>query len=230
MHLRCKVCAAVQPVSTPDYEDEDARTQGIRRTFRAEHLGSCGEGSVSLVLRTVEATYVDPDLWNHYLASINVPADVTAGGDGFFSRTIQRDGQTHQVRVCEDCWQNIPRYVDFPAGLISPESDGAGGMVPKLRPGTVETDSPERAAAAEHLWKAVCLPCYLAAFERVYPDAALPDLSANVVGDGTPVPVHVLCPPVDSMGRVTLTGAFVGAGMASDLRHEIERAIEQVSA
>lgn len=187
MHLRCQVCAAVQPVTTADYEDEDPRTQGIRRSFRAEHGTSCGEGSVSLVLRSVESTYVDPELWNTYLAASQMPADVTIGADGFFTRTIVRDGQTHDVRVCEDCWQTIPRYVDFPAGLISPESDGDGGAVPKWRPGTVETDSPERAAGIEHLWKVVCLPCYLAAFARVYPEAICPPMSADVVGDGTPV-------------------------------------------
>jgi hypothetical protein len=204
MHLRCKVCAAVQPVNTADQEDEDPRTQGIRRSFRAEHVTSCGEGAVSLILHSVEATYVDPEIWNNYLAACHRPDDVTVGGDGYFTRTIQRDGVTHNVRVCEDCWQNIPRYVDFPAGLISPESDGAGGVVPKLRPGTVETDSPERAAAAEHLWKAVCLPCYLAAFQRVYPEAGFPTLSANVVGDGAPVEPP---PPVnaESIGRVTLS-------------------------
>lgn len=204
MQLRCKVCAAVQPVNTADYEDEDPRTQAIRRGFRAEHLASCGDGAVSLQLHSVEATYVDPEIWNTYLAASQRPDDVTIGGDGYFTRTIQRDGQTHQVRVCEDCWQNIPRYVDFPAGLISPESDGAGGAVPKLRPGTVETDSPERAGAAEHLWKAVCLPCYVKAFQRVYPDAEPPDFSANVIGDGAPVepPPTV---PAEELGRVTVS-------------------------
>lgn len=204
MHLRCNVCAAVQPVSTADYEDDDPRTQGIRRAFRAEHLMSCGEGAVSLVLHSVDATYVDPDIWDNYLTYAQPSSDVTVGGDGYFSRTIQRDGQTHHVRVCEDCWQNIPRYVDFPAGLVSPESDGAAGAVPKLRPTTVETDSPDRAAAAQHLWKAVCLPCYLAAFERVYPEAICPEMSAAVVGDGAPVQPP---PPVEaeSIGRVTVS-------------------------
>lgn len=204
MHLRCKVCAAVQPVNTADYEDEDPRTQAIRRGFRAEHLASCGEGCVSLVLHSVEATYVDPELWNNYLKASSRPADVTIEGNGAFSRSIQRDGVTHNVRVCEDCWQNIPRYVDFPAGLISPESDGDGGTVPKWRPSTVETDSPERAAAVEHLWKVVCLPCYLAAFARVYPDAGLPDLRADVIGDGAPVQP----PPTvaaELLGRVTVS-------------------------
>lgn len=204
MHLRCKICAAIQPVTTADYEDEDPRTQAIRRGFRAEHLASCGEGSVSLVLHTVEATYVDPEIWNNYLGSCKRPDDVTIGGDGYFSRTIQRDGVTHNVRVCEDCWENIPRYVDFPAGLVSPESDGDGNAMPKLRLATVETDSPERSAAAEHLFKAVCLSCYFVAFQRVYPNAALPDLRADVVGDGAPVtPVPPV--PADATGRVTVS-------------------------
>lgn len=204
MHLRCKVCAAVQPVNTADESDEDPRTQAIRRGFRTEHLVSCGEGVVSLVLHSVDATYVDPELWNNYLASVQRPDDVTIGGDGYFTRPIVRDGQTHHVRVCEDCWLNIPRYVDFPAGLISPESDGEGGTVPKWRPGTVDTDSPERAAAVEHLWKVVCLPCYVAAFQRVYPEAPRPMFSSDVVGDGAPVepPPPV---PADSIGRVTVS-------------------------
>lgn len=203
MHLRCRVCAAVQSVNTGDEADEDPRTQGIRRSFRAEHVASCGEGAVALVLRSVEATYVDPELWNMYLGSTARPDDVTIGGDGYVTRPIVRDGMTHHVRVCEDCWRSIPRYVDFPAGLVSPESDGAGGTVPKWRPGTVETDSPERAAGVEHLWKVVCLPCYLAAFARVYPEASRPAFSADVIGDGAPVEPP---PPVaaESIGRVMI--------------------------
>jgi hypothetical protein len=191
-------------VTTADEADDDPRTQSIRRAFRADHTASCGEGTVLLVLQPVEATYVDPDLWTRYLANTVRPADVTIGADGFFTRSIVRDGGAAQVRVCEDCWQSIPRYVEFPAGLISPESDGAGGVVPKLRPGTVDTESPARAAAAEHLWRVVCLPCYLAAFHRVYPEAALPDLCADVVGDGLPVAVPDPL-PADVLGRVTVS-------------------------
>ena len=203
MQLRCNVCKAVQPVNVADAEDEDPRTQGIRRSFRAEHLASCGDGSVKLELHAVEATVVDPELWNRYLATANAPSDVTQTADGFFTRTITRDGVSHNVRVCEDCWQNIPRYVEFPAGLVSPESDGENGTVPKMRPTTVDTDSPLRAAAAEHLRKAVCLPCYLAAFARVYPGANLPYLSDAVVGDGSPVTPE---PPkaAEELGRVTV--------------------------
>lgn len=206
MHLRCKYCAAVQPVTVADEADEDLRTQGIRRTFRAEHLASCGEGAVSLEIQPVEATRVDPEIWNRYLASVTPPDDVRLGGDGFFTRTIQRDGQTHNVRVCEYCWDDIPRYVHFPQGLVSPESDGGEGVPPKIRPGTVDTDSPLRSAAVEHLWRAACLPCYLEAFARMYPGAALPELPADVVGDGTPVEAP---PPVTpaAVGHVTMSRA-----------------------
>lgn len=204
MRLQCAICQAVQPVTTADEADEDPRTQSIRRAFRAEHVARCGVGAVAFVPHTVEATYVDPEIWNHYVAAVQPSADVTVGADGFFTRPITRDGATHHVRVCEDCWQNIPRYLDFPAGLISPESDGGNGVVPKLRPGTVDTDSPLRAAAAEHLWKALCLPCYLAAFARVYPEAPVPDLRADVVGDGAPVQPP---PPTvaEAVGHVTVS-------------------------
>jgi hypothetical protein len=204
MHLRCSVCAAVQPVTTPDYEDEDPRTQAIRRTFRAEHIASCGVGSVSFILHTVEAIQIDRLVWDRYCESRQPPQDVQEGADGFFTRPIMRDGQLHRVRVCEDCWESIPRYVDFPAGLISPESDGAAGAVPKWRPGTVETDSPERAGAIEHLWKVVCLPCYLAAFARVYPEAVCPEMNDAVVGDGAPVEPPPSLPP-EALGHVIIS-------------------------
>ena len=186
MQLRCKYCKAVQMVSVADEADEDLRTQGIRRTFRSEHE-PCGEKAVSLELDDEETIAVDPEIWNRYISAAGPPSDVTQGADGFFTRTITRDGQTHNVRVCEDCWQNIPRYVDYPAGLISPESDGDGGAEPKLRIDTVETYSPNRSKAVAHLWKAVCVPCYIKAFGRVYPGSPLQPLNDAVVGDGTPV-------------------------------------------
>ena len=204
MHLRCVVCAAVQPVNVADEADDDPRTQSIRRGFRAEHLTSCGLRTVSLLLHAVDAIVVDPELWNTYLDQSGRPADVAISKDGFFTRTIHRDGAALHVRVCEDCWQNIPRYVDFPAGLVSPESDGAGGAVPKWRASTVETDNADRAGAIEHLWKAVCLPCYHAAFSRVYPGAVSTPMRADVVGDGSPIEPP---PPVsdESIGRVSLS-------------------------
>jgi hypothetical protein len=94
-----------------------------------------------------------------------VPSGVQQDGAGFYVR----DGR----RLCEDCWQPIPAYIDFPFGLTSPESDGdAGGNFAKRRPFGVEGKP-----GVEALRKAVCLPCYLAAFERVYPGAVPPDLS-----------------------------------------------------
>jgi hypothetical protein len=186
MQLRCKVCAAVQPVTTADEADEDPRTASIRRGFRAEHVARCGEGAVSLQIGAPAADPIDLEAWNAYVASRNPPADVTLGADGLYSRTIMRDGVAQSVRVCEDCWQTIPRYVDFPFGLVSPESDGAAGAVPKVRPTTVATNDPGRSEALEHVRKVVCVPCYFSAFARVYPDAALPVLSQGVIGDGAP--------------------------------------------
>lgn len=96
------------------------------------------------------------------------PGDVVQGQDGTFSRG--------GARVCEDCWCLIPRYVDFPSGLVSPESDGdAGGNFAKARKTSVaEKDG------VEHLQKVVCLSCYLIAFSRFYPGAESPDLRAEV--------------------------------------------------
>lgn len=206
MHLRCKYCEAVQPVTVADEVDDDPRMQGIRQTFRAIHRARCGADGVSLELESIEATHVDPAVWTTYLAHINPPPDVQLGGDGFFSRNVRRDGVLHTVRVCEDCWQTIPRYVDFPQGLISPESDGDAAPVPKLQADTVPTDSPKRAAAARHLWKAVCLPCYHAAFARVYPDARETPLNAAVIGDQVPLTALELPPPpAEVLGKVTMT-------------------------
>lgn len=94
------------------------------------------------------------------------PPDAHQDAQGFY---VRADG----IRLCEDCWQLIPAYVDFPVGLVSPESDGdAGGNFAKRRPFVVEGK-----VGVEALRKAVCLPCYLAAFARVYPGAIPPDLS-----------------------------------------------------
>lgn len=108
------------------------------------------------------------------------PAAVIQQADGFCyqpDRQMQPDGTVvvEWVRVCEDCWQVIPRYVDFPQGLTSPESDGypdIGFSLAKTRPTAVEGK-----AAIEPLRKAVCLPCYQAAMERCYPGATFTALS-----------------------------------------------------
>lgn len=107
---------------------------------------------------------------------------VTQAADGFY----YREGQ----RLCEDCWQPIPRYVHFPLGLVSPDSDGdAGGNFIKSRPSAVEGKE-----GLEHLRKAVCLPCYVRAFARWYPGAELPDLDPTVLEQRVPIPVSELQP------------------------------------
>lgn len=113
--------------------------------------------------------------------------------DSTFYRHIYRDGERVALRICEDCWGIVPRYVDFPRGLVSPESDGdAGGNFAKTRPSVVvEKDGIER------LQKVVCLPCYNAAFQRVYPGAALPDLRNVTIGPSQPVEVTVGEPVVE---------------------------------
>lgn len=106
----------------------------------------------------------------------DMPDGVFQGADGFY---YEKQGEK-SVRVCEDCWKPIPRYVDFPQGLTSPESDGdAGGNFAKVRMIPIP-ESDKR--GVEHLQKAVCLPCYLLAFNRVYPNAELPEFRDKVIG------------------------------------------------
>ena len=100
--------------------------------------------------------------------------------DGYYYRELDQK----PLRVCEDCWQVIPRYRDFPQGLISPESDGdAHGNGAKTRRSVVEGKP-----AVAHLPKAICLPCYVAAFTRVYPTAVCMPLSAELVPTGEAYP------------------------------------------
>lgn len=176
MVLRCGVCKAVQAVTTADEVDEDPRTRSIRQAFRAAHVISCGSGSVRLLLYDPLSGYEppDPECWTKYLDSVGpIPSGIVVQADGLFSRLV--DGVSR--RVCEGCWAIIPPYRDYPFGLTSPESDGAGGTVPKLKVNAVDTENRQRAAAAIHIRKAVCVPCYAAAFARVYPDAPAPDLN-----------------------------------------------------
>jgi hypothetical protein len=103
----------------------------------------------------------------------HAPEGVYFGADGALYRDI--DGTV--ARVCEDCFEPIPRYQDFPQGLVSPESDGdAGGNFAKIRTAQIEDKT-----GLEHVQKIVCLPCYRAAFARVYPHADPPDLRSIVV-------------------------------------------------
>lgn len=103
-------------------------------------------------------------------APVRLSPVVPMAADGFYY-------DTNGKRLCEDCWTPIPRYVDFPDGLVSPESDGdAGGNYAKRRPMNVEGKD-----GIEALRKAVCLPCYIAAFMRVYPSAPLPEFRDQVI-------------------------------------------------
>ena len=98
---------------------------------------------------------------------------ISQGADGFY---YGGSG----VRHCEDCWRPIPRYIDFPLGLVSPESDGdRGGNFGKHRIVAMSASEYSR-EVREPLRKAVCLDCYFMAFERFYPGAALPELSRLV--------------------------------------------------
>lgn len=112
----------------------------------------------------------------------NLPDGVTMGSDGVCFRNVDvLDANnlrtTITVRVCEDCWCVIPTYIDFPRGLVSPESDGdANGNGAKTKLQAVG-DSGKMGMA--HLPKVVCLSCYLAAFSRVYPNAPLPELRGD---------------------------------------------------
>ena len=84
--------------------------------------------------------------------------------------------------VCEDCWKDIPKYVDFPRGLVSPESDGdrAGNFAKHRQVAPPHELQNKDAMATEALQKAVCLKCYLKAFQRFYPGIKPPKLRADV--------------------------------------------------
>lgn len=116
------------------------------------------------------------------------PENVSQRADGFY---YTKRGDM-DVRTCEDCWKPIPRYLDFPQGLTSPESDGdAGGNFAKTRSMGVEGKE-----GREALRKAVCLPCYNKAFKRTYPGHPLPKLSGVLI-DGQENYVPDFEPPVE---------------------------------
>jgi hypothetical protein len=128
------------------------------------------------------------------IATCEQPADVRQLADGFYYHVenipdpVTGGTNTKQTMVCEDCWQPIPRYIDFPKGLVSPESDGDEGVnFIKHRMVAMETNEPKM--GMEHLQKAVCLPCYLEAFARVYPGAKLPKLRDECTKTVSPEPV-----------------------------------------
>lgn len=108
--------------------------------------------------------------WQRTSTAVPKPS-IAMAADGFF----YLDGK----RLCEDCWQPIPLYVDFPLGLTSPESDGTPGMNyadAKRRQTAVEGKD-----GIEALRKAVCLPCYQAAFRRMYPHSNPSALRTDVI-------------------------------------------------
>jgi len=121
-----------------------------------------------------------------YRAYAAKPSDVTQQMfDGRFYRTHQKempDGSINmtQAFVCEDCWKEIPKYLDFPRGLTSPESDGdAGGNYQKHRKVWIQGAN-GMLEATEALQKTVCRECYIEAFKRTYPGKRLPVLSPEV--------------------------------------------------
>lgn len=115
--------------------------------------------------------------------------NVPMSGDGFYYTPEGRP-------LCEDCWQPIPRYVDFPHGLTSPQSMGdSGGNFIKKRQSAIDGKS-----AIEPLRKAVCLSCYYQAFAIVYPGATPPELSNQVIPD-----THAYTP------ESTVESEFVGS-------------------
>lgn len=108
------------------------------------------------------------------------PVEATQVQDGSF--------EVNGARVCEDCWTPIPRYVDFPRGLVSPESDGdKGGNFAKRREVAVGDKM-----GYEALQKVVCRECYLAAYGRVYPHAPLPKPCADILPPKQTAPVEVV--------------------------------------
>lgn len=118
------------------------------------------------------------------------PNNVRQAADGYFYRDVEYKGQLASFRVCEDCWKIIPHYVDFSGGLVSPESDGdrnGNGAKTRVVPAPAETVTPK--TAVEHLRKAVCLSCYCAAFQRVYPSATLPDLNPAYIQEVRPAEI-----------------------------------------
>ncbi len=128
---------------------------------------------------------------------MTTPLDNAVEQDGKFYREVSYtdkngDQRTIMAPVCEDCGTTIPRYVDFPRGLVSPESSGdPGGNFAKTRKIWMETNEPKQ--GVEMLQKVVCLPCYFEAFRRFYPGAPLPELRGDydVYVQEASIPVNV---------------------------------------
>lgn len=118
-------------------------------------------------------------------------------GDSYYYRV--EDGKSQ--RVCEDCFEIIPRYRDFPQGLTSPESDGDpfgnGAKYKTVLDGATDYGQPRVSRMA--CPKAVCLPCYYRAFRRMYPDAEMQILSGELM------PTTEKYPEMPVAGRETIT-------------------------
>lgn len=103
---------------------------------------------------------------------MEMPEGVEQQTDGYF----YKDGR----RQCEDCWKPIPWYVDFPLGLVSPESSSPHGPTFGKHRMIDMAASEYSRQTCEPLRKAVCLDCYNLAFKRCYPGVELPELSRMV--------------------------------------------------
>jgi hypothetical protein len=108
-------------------------------------------------------------------------------GNSFYYRDVMTSTGLQSRKVCEACWTLIPRYVDFPEGLVSPDDR-------KSRMTTVEGK-----VGRESQPEALCLPCYVEAFARVYPGAALPEFSSETYPDDAVIP-----PALTGAGRATI--------------------------
>lgn len=165
------------PASLGVLNDFQASAEALRKEIAAstEFDASLKRGQLADLDRVVAQIQArldtqEAELYGHEQQTM--PPGVFRGGNGLYFLHV--DGVT--CAACEDCWQAIPSYVDFPNGLVSPESDGdAGGNFVKRRRFMVEGKVGEWRPG-----KVVCLPCYLAAFSRVYPHADVPDLSATI--------------------------------------------------
>jgi len=143
---------------------------------------------VELALRQVQARLDAMHAELDGIEQANVPAGVFRGGTGLYYKHVE--GVT--VPVCEDCWAPIPHYRerDFRHGLISPESDGdAGGNFVKRRRQMIEGKIGEWRPG-----KVVCVPCYVLAFQRVYPGAVPPQFDDALVSSPRSSVPTVLAP------------------------------------
>lgn len=95
--------------------------------------------------------------------STTVPEGVHLASDGQYYRSVVVGKDADNVdlvenkRVCETCWKDIPKYVDFPHGLVSPE------------PSYDKESKPRQ--------KVLCVPCYRKIYKEMAPTVDVPELS-----------------------------------------------------